>query len=188
MNTTTLLDSRRAEAQALEAQVAALRGRQDGLRQLRADGAALVEHCAEYPVLLRRHWDAFRQSAERSAFAVHQVGPFFTSFLAMAGACLKAVDAVREALEEAAQLPPELPAPPGWAPAAPDPGALGAATDALLALQSEAASLWVWLKTPMPPTQPLPTREEIRALRERGELLDIEEVIAELGEPPAEAS
>ncbi len=174
-----LLRSGRAEAQVLASEAALLSRTLDGRRLLLLNAAALIAHCSNYPDMVRHRWKTFEQEAEGRALFDDDLAPVFTMLIALAETCRDTVAAVRKSLEEAERGRPELERLDERAFPAPDLAALDWAAERLAAVKSEISALWEWLNTPGETSRPLPTKEEIRAARLRGEYVSVEEAISE---------
>jgi hypothetical protein len=133
----------------------------DGLRQLLAEALA-------YPAALRGLWDGHRAGGERIALVVDFSTPYLSLLVALADACLLAGEVLRNDLEYTGCGADDL-------------AALDGAAAELRALRSEIVSLRDWIASPPPASKrPHRTTAEIRAALDAGELLTIEEVMADL--------
>jgi hypothetical protein len=183
-----MLRSGQAEAQVLRGEVDALREVPEGRRLLLADSDQLIAHCREYPIQLRRHWDAFQKAAEGRVLHVENLGSFFAPLLSLAEAYHATITAVRQGLQEAEQSRSELEAETGAPLPAADLAALDAAAADIHAFRSEVAGRWDWLKSSPPAGRTLRTTAEIREGIARGEYLSVEDAFARSVGNPSEAS
>jgi hypothetical protein len=132
----------------------------DGLRQLLAEALS-------YPAALRGLWEAHCSGGERIALVVDFSTPYLSLLVALADACLQAGEVLRNDLEYAGCGADDL-------------AALDGATADLQALRSEIVSLRDWRPSPPPSPRVRRTSAEIRAALDAGELLTVEEAMADL--------